>query len=246
MKVNQMVSFALRLRILQTAALTLFALSGCTLTEALWDKGFSTGYSGYEKIHSFGFTKADSKNLPPNRLVMLGERAVYVTEITPEHDLAKALRATDLHKQFGYRLHVQMESGIEGNFTATSDRQGNNLCLSYVLFNDSVADAKRNDPKKLEALGFKKEPYPANPNVTDYYVRCYDAVRGVRYRMKGMLPAEYRFKYPVEIYLEAPASQAGRTGAAVGSALLTPLAVIGDVILLPVTLPLLPYKGAKI
>lgn len=241
MKEISMNSPVLSFHSLLTAALTLFALSGCTLTEALWDNDFSGSSTAYEKIHAFGFTKADSKNLPPNRLVMLGENALYVTEIKPEHDLVKALRATDLHKPFEYNLHVRLESGTVGNFIATSSGKDNKVCLSYILFYDSNPIARRDDPRKLEALGFKKELHPDNPNVTEYYVRCYDAVRGVRHRMKGTLPTEYRFKDPVRIYLEAPKSQSKRIGSIAGAVLLTPLAIIGDVILFPVVLPVLSY-----
>lgn len=222
-----------------TIALMIPSLSGCILTEALWDNDFSGDRSRYENIHSFGFTKADSKNLPPNRLVMLAENAVYVTEVTPEHKLAKALRETSLSKRYGTGIELKLDNETDGNFVAFS-RGDKELCLSYVLFNDSPANWKKNDIPKLQALGFKKEKYSDNPNVTDYYRQCYGEIRGVRYAMKGDLPAEYRFKYPEQIYLNIQQpSKADSTMKTTGAIMLTPFAIMGDIILLPILGPFL-------
>lgn len=220
------------------------SLSGCILTEGLWDNDFSGNRSRYENIHSFGFTKPDSKNLPPNRLIMLAENAVYVTEVTPEHKLAKALRETSLSNRYGTRIEVKLDNETDGNFVAFSRGRGNNgLCLTYVLFNDSPANWKKNDIPKLQALGFKKEKYSYNTNVTDYYKQCYGEIRGVRYAMKGELPAEYRFKYPEQIYLNIQQrSKVDSTMKITGSMILTPFAIVGDIILLPILGPFLWYK----
>uniref|UniRef100_UPI000518B274 hypothetical protein n=2 Tax=Kingella kingae TaxID=504 RepID=UPI000518B274 len=62
---------------------------------------------------------------------------------------------------------------------------------------------------------------------TNYYVRCYG-------EMNAPLPAEYRFKTPVKIDIAT-----GKTGEYVdvpetaGRILMTPLAILGDIVLLP-------------
>lgn len=224
------------------SAIALLSLSSCSLTEQLWDKSLAGGNPWhYEKIHSFGVTKPDSQYLTPNRLILLGENAVYVTELTPDHKLVQALRTTNLAKPFGYKLRVTLDKRT-GNFTAVSQSK-TELCLSYVLFNDSPEEWKKNDIPKLQALGFKKQPYPDNPNVTDYYVQCYGAVNGVRHAMKGTLPAEYHFKIPVQIYVETPSinPKTDKVGSVTRAVFLTPFTIIGDLILLPLS----PYRGAK-
>lgn len=243
-----MKTFTLRKILVTTVALSF--LSGCTLTEGLWGRDLSGNRSRHSEIYSFGFTKPDSKNLTPNRLIMLGKDAVYVTEVTPEHDLVNALRATDLSKPFGFYsagyLNVALDNEKDGNFVATS---GNNtqVCLDYVLYYDTAPVEKKNDIAKLKKLGFKKEKHPSNHNVTDYYVRCYGEIRGVHHAMSGSLPAEYRFKSPILIYLDIKQiSQADRASKTTGAALLTPASILGDILLFPIMAPLLPYKNPRI
>lgn len=87
---------------LSFAILVTFALSGCHLTSRALDNIDAVPETVItdENIYSFGFTKPDSKNLPPNRLVLLTEKTAYVTDITPDNEMVKVLRTTELSKQF--------------------------------------------------------------------------------------------------------------------------------------------------
>lgn len=242
----KMKTFALRKML--AAALTLFGLSSCTLTGSLWDESWTRQdyASQNEWVHAFGFTKSSSQNLPPNRLIMLGEKAVYVTDITPEHDLVKALRTTELSKPFGFQsidgFHngkgvLQIDLKQDGRFIAATkldkERGQPTLCLDYTAESHS-------DVSKLKALGFYEEWQKG------YYVRCYGTIRGTRYAMSESLPAEYRFKTPVKIVVKSDKGEVLDAGQVAKTVFLTPFAIIGDVLLFPVMLPLLPYKGARI
>ena len=214
-----------------TLAFALFCLSGCMVTEELWSQYEpNKGYD--EHIHAFGFTKPDSKNLPPNRLLMLGEKAAYVTEITPEHDLVKALRTTDLSKQFWYGDYVKITNDKDGSFIAANGRKLLSYCLKYDLHRTDKTVQNREIPK-LIALGFEEDT-SEKPRLV--YKRCYDKIHGKIYPMSKKLPAEYHFQYPIKIRVNYQNAQPN-WGQGVGLALLTPLSIIGDIILLPYYVP---------
>ena len=223
-------------------------LSGCALTSELWHGGF-TRYNEDrfqdEQIYAFGFTKPTSQNLTPNRLVMMGDQAVYVTEVTPEHDLVKALRTTDLSKPFGfdgdYGLYVKFDNGRDGSFVAASGKDSQNkpsLCLSYGFDQNTNAATRTRETAKLVHLGFERQG-------ENGYKRCYGLIRGSRYAMSESLPAEYRFQTPVTITLQrgnATELDGGRVAKAI---ILTPITLIGDIIMLPI-MPFVYPAGSRI
>lgn len=236
---------------LKTWALLLVSgigLSACTFTSELWGEGFTRENENRyqdEDIYAFGFTKPDSRHLSPNRLIMMGEKAVYVTDVAPEHDLVKALRATELSKPFGfdgdYGLYVKFDNGRDGSFVAASGRDQQNkpsLCLSYGFDQNTDAATKKRETAQLNALGFTAQ-------TSDRYKRCYGLIHGQRYAMSEPLPAEYRFKTPVTITLERGQPVVLDVGQTVKVILLTPLTLIGDIIILPV-MPLMWPAGTRI
>ena len=231
---------------LATLVLSSMALAGCVFTPQLWDQRFSDRESKLqrEQIYAFGFTKPTSQTLTPNRLIMMGEKSVYVTEVTPEHDLAKALRTTELSKPFvgmGYAIYTDFGNRTDGSFEVTSGydkKENSSLCLGYSFDNSIDAATQQRETVRLKALGF--EEYKANA-----YRRCYGKIRGTRYAMSESLPAEYRFQTPVEVVLITTTGSGYNVGLLAGAVLLTPITLIGDVLMLPM-MPFLWPRGTRI
>lgn len=242
---------------LSAAAFAAFALSGCHLTGAVLDASEYTEPETVvteENIYSFGFTKPDSKNLPANRLVMLGEKTAYVTDVTSENDLVKALRATELSKQFeivnGYNHPVTLSVSLhdDNRFYASTDVHNgkSRLCLAY-RFEQNVSPAlKKRETAVLNRLDFKVSGSIEQREQKSLYTRCYPVIGGQTYAMNAPLPAEYRFKTPVGIKIKSQKGQYELSGAKIAKkVVLTPFAIIGDIIMLPLA-PFMWPRGSKI
>lgn len=233
---------------LSLAAFTTLALSGCLLTSSVldnWDKLPETTVKD-ENIYSFGFTKPDSKVLPPNRLVMLAEKTAYVTDITPEHDLVKALRTTELSKQFEVvtsrntpkKLGIYSDSSNPDTFSAYSDNHDGKkrICLAYRFEQGTNPALKKRETAILSRLDFKPVATASEQQQKLLYSRCYNGTQGKIYAMNAALPSEYRFKTPVVVRV---LSEKGSYGLNASAVILTPFAIIGDLIMLPA----MPFVG---
>ncbi len=246
---------------LSILTLSVFAFSGCAFTGSLWDSSyrkFPEPVLTEDNIHSFGFTKPDSQNLPANRLVMLGEKIAYVTDITPQHDLVKVLRTTELSRPFQIvnrygdptKLEVSLYQNNNNRFYADSDTDAGKgyLCLGYYFQPTDKPALKKREVAILTQLGFKLSGSPqAIEEQKAPYKRCYDTVSGQAYAMSTPLPAEYRFQSPLPVTIKTIKESVGEVdGAALaGAVLLTPFAIIGDIIMLPLT-PFMWPRGSKI
>lgn len=247
---------------LSIVSLSALALSGCVVTNSLWDSSdykLPKTVSTEETIYSFGFTKPDSQNLPANRLVMLGEKTAYITDVTPQHDLVKALRTTELSKPFdivnmyGDSEKLKVSMSRDNQFSTHSDINNGKgyVCLGYRFQPADRSALKKREVAILTKLGFKLSGSPLEiQEERAPYMRCYDTIKGQAYAMSTPLPAEYRFKTPLPVIIESLQGEVEVDNASVaGKVALTPLAIMGDIIMLPVMLPLAPFmwpRGSKI
>lgn len=242
--------------IAQIVALSMLLLNGCT-TAALWDKhdsGKRTEMVRHEqgdKIVGFARVKANSQQLPPNSLVMLGEQYVYVlqtaaaTDGTPRHvDLAKILNAK-LSQAF--ELHAL---GASSQSHAATRLQGfpvqlnphnpsrfqSAFCLHYPENPKLAAAERRREQVELDNLHFRTIQ---NANSTTR-IRCMVAVGTIYTKPNSSLKADYRFTTSLPVTLETTEYREMQTGKAgtVWRTLLTPFTAALDIVSLPITVPL--------
>lgn len=237
---------------LSFAILVTFALSGCHLTSRALDNIDAVPETVItdENIYSFGFTKPDSKNLPPNRLVLLTEKTAYVTDITPDNEMVKVLRTTELSKQFEVvtsdntpkKLGIYSYFSNPDTFSAYSDHVDGKerICMAYRFEPNTNPALKKRETAILTQLGFKLATTAATQQQKLLYARCYNGTQGKIYAMKTPLPSEYRFETPVVVRVESQKGDVGLTATGLASTIiLTPFAIVGDLIMLPV----MPFVG---
>lgn len=230
------------------ATTVLMALNGCTAimwSQEGWlagSKGMVTHGSktvvqpaGTDQIRAFARTRPDSKNLPANRLLMMGDNYWYLLHEDTTKFLAPILNSslsqqftiTQTHPQTGNtlnqiaKLHVQLKTPHE-HF------QIDDLCLNYAI-NPTLSPAQQQQERDtLQQLSFK--------NMGKQYQFCIGRVTGHIYQ-PVQLPADYRFErsIPVQLYIAQDKETTHIDGKIVARNIaLTPFTLIGDIILLPV------------
>ncbi len=232
----------MKLKSLAILCCTSLLLSACMqgLMGEVWNDAKSyestTEQVDTDTIRAFGFSKPDSKLMEPNRLVMLGDKFVYVTRVEPDNDLVKALRTTDLSQPFRFGSDEQPNNQIlrvnkspnANNFVAYTEltEQYRNLCLHYVVNKNLPEKVQQQEIKKLEALNFR--------NTGRHYLNCYERVHGEIFSSSAAIPAEYRFEtgFPVRLYVRYDKANLNAGGMLKGI-VLTPFASMGDVLLSP-------------
>lgn len=228
-----------------------FMLNGCT--GVLWkQEGFLAGShgmnyeeqkitvkeAGEDQIRAFAKTNAAGKTLPPNRLLMMGDKYWYLVDENASKALVPVLSGklsqrftiSQTHPKTGkpvnqiQELHVGME---EDKFTI------NRLCLNYSISPNLSESEQKQEQNMLEQQSFKHE--------RNNYQRCFGNIRGHVYNKPDKMPADYQFErsIPVQLYTVSSKYVNKVNGKIVARNLaLTPFTLAGDIVLLPVWLVL--------
>lgn len=238
-----------------SATTAILLLNACA-TATLWEKHKGSQTQVIKKEQSdvvlgFAHVKADSSQLPPNSLVMLGEQYVYVLQAaaamdnnaSPSLDLMAILNAK-LSQAF--ELHALGASGQPNHATRLNafpvqlkaddaQRFQSAFCLNYPENKRLSATERLREQAQLDKLGFR-QIQTAN-GITR--IRCM-VVAGSLYTRPDSLKYGHRFQTSLPVHLETTEYRTTQTGYAgtAWRALLTPFTAAADIVTLPMTVPL--------
>lgn len=233
--------------ILGTAAV--FMLNGCTAI--LWgqegwlasSKGMThkeqkktVKKAGIDQIRAFAKTQTESQTLPPNRLLMMGDKYWYLVDESDSKELVPVLNSklsqrftiSQTHPKTGKPVNQiqELHVGIEGD-RFNIDR----LCLNYSISPNLPESEQQREQNILEQQSFK---YKGND-----YQRCFGNILGRIYNKPDNLPVDYQFErsIPTQLYTVSSKEITKVDGKIVARNLaLTPFTLVGDIILLPLWL----------
>ena len=245
-------------------AAALLMLNGCA-TAFLWKDYESEGspttstHTDKDTVVGFARVKPDSQKLPPNSIVMLGERYIYVLTkgSNPRAGSGETAREVDLGAILNVKLSqpFQMYSPSDDaknccstppweGFRLNTSPSGQRFCSAdfdlVYQENPRLSPAeRRRERAELERLQFRQ--------VTDNkgasrYARTIRVCGRLYARPNGM-NYDYRFETPLPVTISTtitttkPVSSISAGG--VGRALATPFTAVLDIVTLPVSLPLL-------
>ncbi|MDO4693949.1 MAG: hypothetical protein Q4A62_04895 [Eikenella sp.] len=223
------------------ALLAALPLSACN-TLAVYDHINGPSYTisrQTDAITAFGRTKADSRTMPKNELVMLGDKYIYV--ITSSHLDIPSRQSADnskLQNILNVKLSqafVVYEQGLKpeagGAFPVHYRRSDNtfssNFCLNYSENTRLSAAERAREQQKLDELQFRKAAGGRR-------FLCM-TVNGQVYAKPENMVYQYRFETPIPVKLTV---QEPANGSKI-AALLMPLALAADIVTLPIQILLI-------
>lgn len=237
------------------AALALLCLNGCA-TAVLWEdyqapETRAEIQQQSDSVVGFARVKPDSKQLPPNSWVMLGDSYVYVLTSsaamdggTYQHAKLAGLFHHSLSQAF--ELHALSAGGVKPSEAtqlaglpvtikqSRPDAFSSSFCLIYPE-NPRLSKAQRaREQAELAGLGFRLH---AAQTAVPTHMLCLVAA-GTLYRKPDGLQYEHCFAQPIPVHITTHSLREIQHGGAGWRALLTPFAAAVDIVTLPVTLPL--------
>jgi len=243
-----------------TAALLL--LNGCA-TYALWENHDSSpDYTVSTSTHTendtvvgFARVKPDSQKLPPNSIVMLGERYIYVLTkgSNPRAGSGETAREVDLGAILNVKLSQPFQmydpSNDPKNCCSAQPWEGFRLeagspsaqrfcSADFDLVyqeNPRLSPAeRRRERAELERLQFRQV---TDSKGASRYARTI-RVCGQRYTRPSGMKDDYRFETPIPVTISSTVTQrSSNVSGAVGRALVTPFTAAVDIVTLPIVLP---------
>lgn len=198
------------LKLCGLALLTSSVLSGCTsfmLIESTKKDNSYRQSSQKDSIVAFGYTKADSKNMPANGLLMLGQDYVYLITHS-RYDIDGKQIASN--KKLQDILNVKLSKAFElskspyttnnndkGFFPVVLDKDeqefSSYFCLNYYANSALSKQEQANEQQKLDALQFKKD-------VDGRRFLCM-SVEGKAYTKPKDMTYQYRFQTAIPVHL---------------------------------------------
>ena len=222
---------------LVAVVLTALLLAGCpSMTSMLWaDNQPAVHYVdkkvGEDRIQAFGVVREANSQLPPNSIVMMGNRYWFVLEPKYTERISRVLNAK-LDRPFEImRTTASGERVAPVKVSLLGEGQSefsSYICLRYVT-------AQAVDKEVLIQAGFENTAYTQQGAV---YKFCQE-VSGKIYTAPPSVQQDYRFEqsFPVEVWT-SEAKTSSRVPAIAGRVLLTPFALAIDAITAVVRIPM--------
>ncbi|MDP8161867.1 hypothetical protein QJU89_00135 [Pasteurella skyensis] len=203
--------------------LSLLLLTGCT--GILWGEALNihndetTKIIGEDTIYAFGKTKASTEQVIKDSLVLMGNKYWYIISAKNSKTIFELLRAK-LPKPFT----IMGKGSLPIEITNKKGVFNSNFCLKYISQN-------KQEQNKLKQLQFKSTA----PKQT-IYTKCID-VTGKYFTTQQTIKPEYHFETPINVSLFRTETKTNIGGSRVVSipeaVIYTPLALAGDIIILP-------------
>lgn len=190
-----------------------------------------------DAVVAFGLTKADSRNMPQNELVMLGGKYIYV--ITASHLDISGRQSAD-NSKLQHILNAKLSRPFVVHEYGTKPAAGSafpvryqrkdhsfssDFCLSYLENTGLSAAERAREQQQLDALRFRKD------NDGSRFL-CMN-VTGEVYAKPADMAYQYRFETPIPVKLTVQ-EPAGKGGKIAKAAVIMPLALASDIVTLPI------------
>lgn len=229
-----------KLKLCGVALLTSSVLSGCTtfmLMESTSGSNADRESTQKDSIIAFGYTKADSKNMPANELLMIGQEYIYLITHS-RYDIDGKQSASN--KKLQDILNVKLSKAFELSYAPYATDRNNKgffpvrldkdeqefssyFCLNYYANSALSKQEQANEQQKLDALQFKKD-------VDGRRFLCM-SIEGKAYTKPKDMTYQYRFQTAIPVHLTVK-YQGVNTNPAL-RVLGLPFAVAADIVTFP-------------
>ncbi|SMB89786.1 hypothetical protein SAMN05660772_01405 [Pasteurella testudinis DSM 23072] len=237
---------------LKQALLLSAVLSAGGCTSAMWGSGTAVDTQdiyhrlGEDKVHAFGYARADSGQLKQGSLVMMGERYWYVVEPQASERLLPVLNAKLQHSYQIFSPGANKEQLVELPVTIEdeSGKFSSSFCLRYPVDTSQNNKQAAQEKTALQALRFR--PISEEPSLMTYE-RCFSA-RGQLYDKPLQVKQNYRFEQYVPVKLQtAERKTVVKSGSKLlRNIVLTPLTLVGDAVVTVIAVPIFAISKPKL
>lgn len=191
--------------------LTLSALNGCTtfmLMEGTRGSNAFRQSQQTDSIVAFGYTKADSKNMPANELLMLGQEYIYLItysryDINGRQSISNKKLQDILNVKLSQAFELseqpyQIDKDKKGYFPVKLDKDtqkfSSYFCLNYYANSALSKQEQASEQQKLDTLQFEKDPN------TGRRFLCM-TIEGKAYTNPKDMSYQYRFQTAIPVHL---------------------------------------------